>query len=405
MSLLFKGGKKGLADSINTKEFGAKLTNSTAQNRAALQAAIVMADSLGRGVVVVDYDVPYGLKTRTPSTYPNFLGVNNPIMVMDYSKGDTQLPSVYPVAFDGAQVRIWTNTPQTTSPGQHDGNTQWLRGGWAPAYCVSNDMDLTGARLASDNRRAGFATMVNGSAAWQFMQGTRTGAALTDEDLSNMAIQKFALPGDTLGAYTPYNVERKTGNVSYGGGRNIPVAHHHFEAVAGSPTLDLSMFESKGVTCTQVLRNVNGSSDDISIVNSNGDLVLKIPLQGDALTVSKASRKVKIATALHTSKNNITFSSSMTPDSNLANIFQTFAGNAAAHAINAPTSANIGQQITIRISNVSGGALGVATWNAIYKMAAWVQPANGYGRSITFFYDEATPGWIEISRTTVDIPN
>lgn len=75
-----------------------------------------------------------------------------------------------------------------------------------------------------------------------------------------------------------------------------------------------------------------------------------------------------------------------------------------AFTINSPTNdgAN-GQQLTICIKNTSGGALLGVTWGSEYKLSAWTNPANGFSRSISFFYDGTN--WIEYSRTTADVPN
>jgi hypothetical protein len=285
-------------DVVNIKDYGASSGASQATNKTALQTAITAVDAAGGGQIVVDYDINYGVKTRTPSTWPDFTGVTKPIIVLDYSRGDTQAPNVYPTAYDGAMYRVWTFTPQTTSPGQHDGNTQWLRAAWAPAYCISNDMNLAAvghpSRTSMDNRRAYYATMVDGEANWQWGNGTLAGASLTDEELSNFVIEKFAMTGDTLGGYTPYLVERKTGNVSYSGGRNIPNAHHHFESVTGSPARNIAMFESKATTTAVTFRNSNGSGDDIEFKNVAGSLRLNIPAQGDALVVAKTTRYIGV---------------------------------------------------------------------------------------------------------------
>jgi len=85
---------------------------------------------------------------------------------------------------------------------------------------------------------------------------------------------------------------------------------------------------------------------------------------------------------------------------NLATITAT---NATAFTINAPTTPTTGQWLTVRVRNTSGGALGVATWNAVFKMTAWTQPANGFSRAITFDYDGVN--WIERTRTAADVPN
>lgn len=397
---------------VNIKDKGGASTNTTAQNKTALQTAITDVNTAGGGVITIDYDCDYGFKTRTPSTWPSFTGVVYPIMVLDYSEGDTQLPSVYPTSYDGMQCRKWFFTPPTTVPNVHDGNYEWARADWNTGWCASNDSDLTGARNTYDNRRCGFATAVIGSVAWQLLQGTRTGAALTNEELSNLTIAKFAIPGDTLGDYNPWTCERKTGAVSYGGGRNIPAAYHHFEAPLAGTALDIGLFESASTTATVRLRNVNGATssgtagaEDAMVRNVSGSLTFALVV-GDAAKFDKTTRRLTVYKALQQSKANMTYSASMTPDADAANIHQVFANNNTAFTINAPSGTNsAGQKLTIRISNTSGGALGAVTWNATYKLAAWTQPANGFSRSITFFYDDATPAWVEISRTPADVPN
>lgn len=99
----------------------------------------------------------------------------------------------------------------------------------------------------------------------------------------------------------------------------------------------------------------------------------------------------------------LTYSASMTPDVYLGNEFVVTATNATAFTLNAPTNVTTGQRITLRIRNASGGALGAATWNAVFKMAAWTQPANGFSRAIDFTYDGTN--WVECGRTPADVPN
>ena len=59
--------------------------------------------------------------------------------------------------------------------------------------------------------------------------------------------------------------------------------------------------------------------------------------------------------------------------------------------------------ITLTIRNLSSTNLGQLSWNSIYKMAHWTQPAPGFSRSISFKYNGTN--WIEISRTPLDVPN
>lgn len=77
--------------------------------------------------------------------------------------------------------------------------------------------------------------------------------------------------------------------------------------------------------------------------------------------------------------------------------------DANAFQIDNPTSPVTGARITIRVINTTAGALGAVTWGTAYKLAAWTSPAAGFSRAIDFQYDGAN--WIEVSRTTADVPN
>lgn len=63
-----------------------------------------------------------------------------------------------------------------------------------------------------------------------------------------------------------------------------------------------------------------------------------------------------------------------------------------------------GQVFTVQIRNTSGGAIATPTTvSAIVTAGALVAPANGYSRCYTFFFSGTQ--WIEISRSSADIPN
>lgn len=99
----------------------------------------------------------------------------------------------------------------------------------------------------------------------------------------------------------------------------------------------------------------------------------------------------------------ITYSASMTPDATTATQFSITATNGTAFTINAPTNPKRGGSITVTIRNTSGGALGAATWDAVFKMAAWVQPGNGFSATIEFQYNGTN--WVEVNRGGVTVPN
>jgi len=118
----------------------------------------------------------------------------------------------------------------------------------------------------------------------------------------------------------------------------------------------------------------------------------------------------QFVTAIRQKKIVLTYSASITPDCRQGNLFQITATNGTAFTINAPTGDPVngddGTIITIQIKNTSGGALGAITFGAGYKLAgAFTAPATGNNRSITFYDDNVTGVWYEISRTGADTPN
>ena len=102
-------------------------------------------------------------------------------------------------------------------------------------------------------------------------------------------------------------------------------------------------------------------------------------------------------------RQDIPYSASMAVE-NTYQAFTITATNNTAFTITSPLYPTYdGQTITFTIRNTSGGALGVATWGALYKLPAWTQPATGFSRSITFLCDGTN--FIELSRTAADVPN
>jgi hypothetical protein len=99
----------------------------------------------------------------------------------------------------------------------------------------------------------------------------------------------------------------------------------------------------------------------------------------------------------------LTYSASISTDASLGNTFVITVTNGTAFTINAPTNPATGQRVTYTIRNTSGGAVGVITWNAVFKMATWTSPATANSRSIEFTYDGTN--WVERVRGAADIPN
>jgi len=146
------------------------------------------------------------------------------------------------------------------------------------------------------------------------------------------------------------------------------------------------------------LQGVAGGGVGISTLIDGGSLAEAIRWDEKQRTLHKAATQESALT--------LAYSASMTPDAALANHYLISANNGAAFTINAPLNtpgANLTQELTLTFRNISGGAMGAATFNAIFKLSAWTNPATGFNRSITFKWIGGN--WIERNRTTVDVPN
>lgn len=388
----------------NAKRYGASSANSNAQNKTALQAAITANGRPGGSPVIVPADINYGYDVDNLSTHPDFTGCTAPVTVLDYGPGASF--AGFPTAYDGAQIRTFFHTPQTTSLGQHMGNTEYIRANWNPGIFIICDANLAAvghpSRLATDNRRCQLSFGNDGEELWKIGQGTLAGAGYTDEQLSNFALQHVQATGDTLTSYGAWIVERETGNQSFGFGTNAPAASFHFSSRVAS--FYQAMYENTFDTESSILlRNNVGLNDDCGLANKAGALSLFIRSQGDALIVDKATRRLAFAKGIRYAIATLTYGTAVTIDSAIAKIHILTATNGTAFAMNAPTNAITGASIKITIKNTSGGALGVVTWNAVFKMSTWTSPATGFQRSIDFYYDGTN--WIEDGRTTADVPN
>lgn len=78
------------------------------------------------------------------------------------------------------------------------------------------------------------------------------------------------------------------------------------------------------------------------------------------------------------------------------------ATNGTAFTIAAPTNPS-SKTITYDILNSSGGAMGVVTWDAAFKLDAtgFVNPANTKRKTITFYWDNTN--WVQVGPTSADI--
>lgn len=278
-----------LRDIVKITQFGAAAAATTADNKAALQGAITHVDTIGGGFIIVPGGIDYGYVRTDISTHPDFTGCTTSITVIDYGVGNSYTAP----AKDGAQIRYFFFTPD---PSNSDANVIYHRADWHPAHLICNDANLAAPNDASrtdlDNRRASIFFENDGASTWRVGQGDRIGKALTNEELSNFVIESYATTGDTLGNYAPLIIERKTGNMAFGQGNTTPQAAYYFKPMTtGYPVMIL---EGLDTAPSFIIRNSNGSGDDIEIQNRAGDFVFNIPAVGDAVYIKKSTRYVGI---------------------------------------------------------------------------------------------------------------
>src|SRR5262249_3868097 len=94
------------------RRYGASSSAPHASNRAALQTAISPVGHGGEATIVVPSGISYGYKATDPTTHPDFEGTDQPVVVQDYGPGESY--SGFPAAYDGAQVRLFFFTPETS---------------------------------------------------------------------------------------------------------------------------------------------------------------------------------------------------------------------------------------------------------------------------------------------------
>lgn len=98
----------------------------------------------------------------------------------------------------------------------------------------------------------------------------------------------------------------------------------------------------------------------------------------------------------------LTYGPTVSIDASLDDFFTLNVTNGTAFTISAPTNAGTGRILMLDITNSSGGAMGVITWDPVFKRdASFANPANGKRRTIQFYYDGTN--WVQVGASSADI--
>ena len=162
--------------------------------------------------------------------------------------------------------------------------------------------------------------------------------------------------------------------------------------------------------------NMGGTATNVTITGNVFSGTATIGLACGAMTGEVTANQVAGATTEITASDyyalgyvkyttqGLTFGASMTPNAVLGEYILILATSNIAFTVNTPTNPSNGQEITVQVRNSSGGALGVLTWSAGYRLSTWVQPGNNNSRLITFRYSSGLGVWTEVSRSAADVP-
>ena len=160
-------------------------------------------------------------------------------------------------------------------------------------------------------------------------------------------------------------------------------------------------------------RIYQGSGTPSNSLGASGDLYINTSVSGanvesrDSLWQKGASfwKRVTYLEAIAT----LSYATVMAPDLAKGSVIVVTPTNNVGFTFDPILNAGSGQIWTLVIANTTGGALGAATFVTVaggYKLSgAWTQPATGFRRMVTFYYDPVALLNYEISRSAADVPN
>ncbi|MFN7091520.1 MAG: hypothetical protein ACK4P4_13275 [Allorhizobium sp.] len=279
----------GTEAGISILDHGGSESNTTAQNKVALQAAIAACDAAGGGVVIVPWPIDYGHIPTDTSTYPDFDGVVNDMMVLDHS------PSSMGFATEGAKQgwveKRWFHTPQTTPVGQHDGNGFHLKADWHPYYMVDTNPEVIpfGSRPSSYNYRASYYWGLRGKPVYQLQMGNGEGN-LSDAALKGL---NWLVYDDNIQfKWGILSFDYATGRIAYGVSTTAPLACHDF--YQQDPAAAVALFRATGTENTIIIQKGANpdNTKDVRWTLDNTNYTLQFPNLGNVLQIARNSRAI-----------------------------------------------------------------------------------------------------------------
>jgi hypothetical protein len=92
-----------------------------------------------------------------------------------------------------------------------------------------------------------------------------------------------------------------------------------------------------------------------------------------------------------------------TIDAAITSIYEINVTDTTAFTIAAPTHPYDGMLLDIVVFNNSGGAMGAITFNGVFHKSTFTNPANGFNRTMQYYFENTSNVWRQRNASTVDI--
>jgi hypothetical protein len=97
----------------------------------------------------------------------------------------------------------------------------------------------------------------------------------------------------------------------------------------------------------------------------------------------------------------------LTIDAAITSIYEVLVNDTNGFTIGAPANSSDGMLLDVVVFNnnaiIGGGTMGPVTWSPVFHKSAFTNPANGFNRTIQFYFDGTSNVWRQRNASTVDI--
>lgn len=329
-------------------------------------------------------------------------------------------------ATGGATAQFTTLTLSGVNVGQNTNGVIHSNGFFADLVATSNNLIFISQSYTVTNitqAASAVVTVSTVSSANPFANMVSLGVPITFQGVVGMSqingLSGFVTAvGGSSGAWTATVAINSTAFTAYSSGGTI--THYHAGLSVTGNVFGFTVGRGSAIDVTQLANSFCGNNFDLAqsagmghytgVHNDSLGNTLLPPQNGSVVSLGISgptygdSRFPWIYSSAIVHKRQVTtYSAAMALDLRSGDAFYITATNGTAFTITYSNALDM-NRFSVTIINTSGGALGAATWTGFKLGAAWVQPANGFRRTIEFEVDGAGIAH-EINRSAADVTN